>query len=71
MQESPFYDIVLQRGVERGIQQGVERGIQQGIEQGIERGARETAVKNIITVLNTRFPGSDIPPSNHTTSGNP
>ena len=49
MQESPFYDIVLQRGVERGI------------EQGIERGARETAVKNIITVLNTRFPGSDIP----------
>ena len=37
----PFYDIVLQRGVERGIQQGVEQGIQQGIEQGIERGARE------------------------------
>ena len=44
MQESPFYEIVLQRG----------------IEQGIEQGARETAIKNILTVLNTRFPESDI-----------
>ena len=48
MQESPFYEVVLQRGVERGI------------EQGIEQGARETAVRNILTVLTTRFPGSDI-----------
>ena len=64
MQESPFYEIVLQRGIEqgieRGIEQGIERGIEQGIERGIEQGARETAIKNILTVLNTRFPESDI-----------
>lgn len=46
MQESPFYEIVLQRG----------------IEQGIEQGARETGIKNILTVLRTRFPESDIHP---------
>ncbi len=47
MQESPFYEVVLQRGITRGI------------EQGIARGARETTIKNILTVLDTRFPESD------------
>ena len=47
MQESPFYDIVLQDG------------IKQGIEQGIEQGARETYITNIIAVLTTRFPDAD------------
>ena len=51
MQESPFYEVVLQRGITRGIEQG--------IEQGIARGARETTIKNILTVLDTRFPESD------------
>ena len=55
MQESPFYEIVLERGIERGIEQGIERGI----EQGIARGAREMGVKNILAVLRTRFPESD------------
>ena len=30
MQESPFYEIVLQRGIEQGTKQGMERGIEQG-----------------------------------------
>ena len=47
MQESPFYEIVLRRGIE------------QGIEQGIELGACKNAVKNILIVLKTRFPESD------------
>ena len=51
MQESPFYEVVLQRGITRGIEQG--------IEQGIARGARETTIKNILTVLDTRFSESD------------
>ncbi len=46
MQESPYYEIVLQRGVERGVQQG----------------AREMAIKNIQSVLTKRFPLSDVQP---------
>ena len=51
MQESPFYEVVLQRGITRGI------------EQGIARGARETIIKNILTVLDARFPESDTRPA--------
>ena len=54
MQESPFYEVVLKRGIEQGIEQGIERGI--------ERGARETGIKNILAVLRTRFPESDTHP---------
>ena len=45
MQESPFYDIVLQDGIKQGIEQG-------------ERGA---SIRHIIAVLTTRFPNADIP----------
>ncbi len=45
MQESPFYDIVLQDGIKQGIEQG-------------ERGA---SLRHIIAVLATRFPNADIP----------
>ncbi len=38
MRESPFYERVMQRGIEQGIEQGIERGIEQGIERGIEQG---------------------------------
>ena len=31
MQKSPFYEHVIQRGIEQGIEQGIERGIEQGI----------------------------------------
>ncbi len=46
MQESPFYELIIQRGVERGVQQG----------------ARETSIKNIQAVLTKRFQLSDIQP---------
>ena len=44
MQESPYYEIVIQRGVERGVQQG----------------ARETSINNILSVLTERFPNCDV-----------
>ncbi len=46
MQESPYYEIVIQRGVERGVQQG----------------ARENSIKNIQAVLTKRFQLSDVQP---------
>ena len=47
MQESPFYEVVMQRG----------------IEQGIEQGARETSIRNILAVLTARFPQRDPQPA--------
>ena len=44
MQESPFYEIIIQRG----------------IEQGIEQGSREMSIKNILSVLTKRFPQQDM-----------
>ena len=44
MQESPFYELVMQRG----------------IAQGIERGARETTIENMLAVLEARFPTANI-----------
>ena len=44
MQESPFYEIIIQRGIERGIEQG----------------SREMSIKNILSVLTKRFPQQDM-----------
>ncbi len=46
MQESPFYELIIQRG----------------IEQGIEQGSREMSVKHILSVLIERFPLEDVQP---------
>ena len=44
MRESPFYEHVMQRGIERGIEQG----------------ARETTIENTLSVLTARFPDADV-----------
>ena len=49
-------EMLLERGKAQGIEQGIEQGKTQGVEQGIERGARETTIKNILSILNARFP---------------
>ena len=46
MQESPFYELILQRGKELGIEQG----------------SLENCIKNILSVLTERFPLSDTEP---------
>ena len=38
MQESPFYEHVMERGMERGIEQGRAQGMEQGRAQGMEQG---------------------------------
>ncbi len=52
IQESPFYEYVLERGKE----QGMERGRVQGIEQG----ARQTSIESTLAILNERFPTADV-----------
>ena len=56
MQESPFYEHVIERGKEQGIVQGRE----QGIEQGIVQGARQTSIESTLAILNERFPTADV-----------
>ncbi len=53
MQESPFYEHVMERGKEQGIVQG--------IEQGIVQGARQTSIESTLAILNERFPTADVP----------
>ena len=64
MQESPFYDRVMKRGIEQGTAQGIEQGMAQGIEQGmaqgIERGARQTSIENTLAILEARFPNANL-----------
>ena len=45
MQKSPFYEHVLQRGVERGIEQGIEQGIAAAYQQWQEWNARRMAAE--------------------------
>ena len=45
MQESPFYEHVMQQGIERGIQQG----------------ARQTSIESTLLILSERFPNADVP----------
>ena len=63
MQESPFYESVMQRGEQRGIElgreQGIELGEKRGIERGIERGARQTSIESTLNVFTHRFPSAD------------
>ena len=47
MQESPFYELVMERGIEQGIERGIEQGIERGIEQGIERGIEQGIERGI------------------------
>ena len=56
MQESPFYDYVIQRGIDQGIDLGIVKGREQGIEQGTRQGMIESA----LTILEARFPDADV-----------
>jgi len=52
MEVSPMAQSMAEMLLERGKAQGIEQGKAQGIEQG----TRETTLKNILSILNARFP---------------
>lgn len=51
LRESPWYNQILQEGLEQGVQQGLEQGVQQGLEQGKLEGRRQ----DILYLLRARF----------------
>ena len=67
MQESSFfqyfdatrgkehYERGIHEGREQGIHEGREQGIQQGIQQGNEQGVRESAIRHLFAILESRF----------------
>ncbi len=59
MQESPFYEHVLQQGIEQGVEQGVEQGIEQGKAQGKAEGIVEGKREAVLLFLRLQF--QDIP----------
>ncbi len=52
MQESPFYESVMQRGEQRGIELGRV--------EGREEGARQTRIESTLDILTYRFPSADV-----------
>ncbi len=48
IEESSFYQMVLEKGIEKGIERGVEKGV--------ETGRLEEARRNVRRVLALRFP---------------
>ena len=55
MQESPFYESVMQRGIVRGREEGIELGE----KRGEWRGARQTSIESTMNVFTHRFPNAD------------
>ncbi|PKO21626.1 MAG: hypothetical protein CVU38_13790 [Chloroflexi bacterium HGW-Chloroflexi-1] len=51
LRESPWYNEILQEGVQIGIGRGVQQGVQQGIQQGIQYELTET----VLRILAHRF----------------
>ncbi len=49
--ESPFYQEI----VNKGIQEGIQKGIQQGLEQGLEQGRKEESQKLLLKQLSRKF----------------
>lgn len=44
MQESPFYELIMQKGIDKGV----------------EKGSREMSIKSILSVLKKRFPQQNL-----------
>jgi len=65
LEESSYYQMILEKGIEKGIERGIERGIEKGIEKGIERGIDkgiaagriEEGRRMLRRLLVLRFPG--------------
>ena len=55
MNESSVYQMIIERGMERGKELGIEEGKELGIEEGKKLGAKAFAVERIRDLLNRRF----------------
>ncbi len=64
IEESSFYQMILEKGIakgiamglEKGVEEGVEKRIVEGVEKGMEAGRLEEARRSVRLVLGLRFP---------------
>ncbi len=55
LRESPWYQEILNEGVELGLQQGLQEGLQQGLERGLQEGLQQGAQRQLLRLLQHRF----------------
>jgi len=51
LRESPWYNQILEEGLQRGLERGLEQGLEQGLQQGVLDGRRQ----DIVHLLRVRF----------------
>ena len=60
MQESPFYQDIVERSRTEGEARGINIGEARGINIGEARGARQTRIESALDILADRFPSADV-----------
>jgi flagellar biosynthesis/type III secretory pathway protein FliH len=65
VEEMPFYEEAVERGLQRGLDQGLQRGLdqglQRGLDQGLQRGLDQGEALTLIRILQKRLAGfSDV-----------
>jgi predicted transposase YdaD len=63
VEEMPFYEEALEKGVSRGLQRGREEGREQGRAQGREQGREQGEAHALARILGLRFPEFGAPES--------
>ena len=53
IEESPFVQLMMERGMEKGMEKGMERGMERGMEQGLQQGIQ----RGILSVLSLKNGG--------------
>ena len=60
IEESSFYQMIIEKGVAKGMEKGITKGIERGMEKGLARGRRvgrlDEARRNLRRILALRFP---------------
>jgi predicted transposase YdaD len=55
LRESPWYNAILEEGLDLGLQRGRQEGWQEGRQEGRQEGMREERVEMLLRILNRRF----------------
>ncbi|NJL00652.1 MAG: DUF4351 domain-containing protein [Spirulinaceae cyanobacterium SM2_1_0] len=55
LEDSSFYQFILQKGRQQGLQQGLQEGLQQGLQEGLQQGERNQAILMALRLLHRQF----------------
>jgi predicted transposase YdaD len=55
LRESPWYNELIQEGLEKGMRRGIREGMQQGIREGMQQGVRQGEATLLVRQMESRF----------------